>query len=144
MAGSALVIDTLQSLLDSEQGSIFRFMREGTPYLARATVETRAAVERMAGESDRHAAALAALIEGLGGVLRPAAVQPENQYLSYLSLNFLLPKLADAKRTSIERYQNALRALGAAGVPAEVLAVLEAHLAEHRADLAVLERVIKS
>lgn len=141
-ASSALVLDTLQSLLESEQGSIFRFMREGSPYLARATVETRRRVERMAGDSERHAAALAGLIEGLGGLLRPAVVHPENQYLSFLSIKFLLPKLADAKRNSIERYGNALRALTDA--PAEVREVLDAHLADHRADLAFLEQAGKS
>jgi hypothetical protein len=142
MAASALVLDTLQALLDSEQGSIFRFMREGTPYLAGATLETRNAVARMAADSDRHAAPLADLIQGLGGLLRTAVVHPENQYLAYLSLWFLLPKLADAKRNSIERYQNALRVLRDA--PAEVVGVLKAHLAEHRADLAVLEQATKA
>src|SRR4051812_18273 len=107
----ALVLDTLQSLLDAEQASIFRFMREGTPYLTRATVDTRRQIERMAAASDRHAAALAELITSLGAVLRPENVHPANQYLSFLTLQFLLPKLAQAKRSTIERYENALRAL---------------------------------
>ena len=137
MPTSAVVLDTLQSLLDAEQASIFRFMRSGSPYLTRATLDTRDRVERMAVESDRHAAALAELIDRLGGAARPRAVQPEDQYLAYLSLKFLLPKLAEAKRTTIERYENALRALR--GASPDVLALLDGNLAEHRADLAVLE-----
>ena len=76
MPAPALVLDTLQSLLDAEQASIFRFMREGTPYLTRATVDTRKQIEQMAAASDRHAAALADLITSLGGLLRPEPVHP--------------------------------------------------------------------
>ena len=68
-------------------------------------------IEQMAATSDRHAAALAELITSLGGQLRPETVHPANQYLSFLTLQFLLPKLASAKRNTIERYENALRAL---------------------------------
>src|SRR5437763_13238705 len=110
MPTPVLILDALQSLLDAEEASIFRFMRRGTPYLTRADAETRREVEAMAEASDRHAAELAELITRLGGTIRPAPVQSENQYLAYLSLQFLLPKLAEAKRRMIERYENALRA----------------------------------
>src|SRR5258705_11127456 len=106
MPAPALVLDTLQSLLDAEQASIFRFMREGTPYLTRATFDTRRQIEQMAATSDRHAAALAELITSLGGQLRPETVHPANQYLSFLTLQVLFPKLAQAKRNTIEPYQN--------------------------------------
>ena len=141
MPTAAVLLDTLQSLLDAEQASVIRLMRSGSPYLTRATLETRDRVERMAADTDRHAAALAALIDRLGGATRPRAVQPEEQYLAYLSLKFLLPKLAEAKRTTIERYENALRALK--GAPAEVIEVLRRQLGEHREDLAVLEEAAK-
>src|SRR5690349_5999996 len=104
MASTAAILDVLSGLLDAEQGSVFRFMRAGTPYLTRATVETRERVEAMADASLRQAAELAATIDGLGGTFRPEGVHPENQYLAYLSLKFLLPKLANAKRQTIERY----------------------------------------
>ena len=137
MPAPALLLDTLQSLLEAEEGSIFRFMREGTPYLTRANVDLRKRIERMAAGSDRHSAALAGLITNLGGDFRPAAVHPANQFLSYLSLKFLIPKLAQAKRDTIERYENARRSLKDA--PGDVLAVLDAHLADHRQDLETLE-----
>jgi hypothetical protein len=137
MASTALILDVLQSLLDAEQGSVFRFMRGGSPYLTQATLETRGQVERMAEDTERHARGLADLIDRFGSATRPRGVQPEDQYLAYLSLKFLLPKLAEAKRTTIERYENALRALK--GAPPEVIALIDANLADHRSDLAVLE-----
>lgn len=136
MATAAVILDTLQSLLDAELGSIFRFMGSGSPYLTRATLEVRDRVERMAADTQRHAGALAGMIERLGGTTQPLGVQPEDQYLAYLSLKFLLPKLAEAKRTTIERYENALRALR--GAPPEVVGVVEGILGEHRKDLSAL------
>jgi hypothetical protein len=112
-------------------------MRQGEPYLTRATVETRHRIQAMADTSLQHAAQLANLIESLGGTIRLSAVHPENQFLAFLSLNFLIPKLAQAKRQSIERYENALNA--ARGADTQIVDLLKSHLARHRADLAALE-----
>jgi hypothetical protein len=128
---TAALLDVLTGLLEAEQGSVFRFMRHGSPYLTRATVDTRRQIEAIADANQRHAAQLAGLITRLGGLIGPRPVQPADQYLAYLSLKFLLPKLANAKRETIERYENAVRALK--GAPPEARALLEAHLAEHRA-----------
>jgi hypothetical protein len=136
MITPAAVLDALYGLLDAEEGSIFRFMREGSPYLNSASVEVRRQVEAMADDSFRHAAELGGLIEQRGGVMPPAMVHPDNQYVAYLSYKFLLPKLAEAKRRSIERYENARRVLKDA--PAEVVEMLDAHLVVHRADLKAL------
>jgi hypothetical protein len=133
MPTSAAILDALYGLLEAEEGSIFRFMPEGTPYLTQATVETRRLIQRMSQASFQFAAELAELIEQQGGVLHFPQVNPADQYLAYLSLKFLLPKLAEAKRNTIERYENALRALK--GSPPEIIAVLNNHLAAHRADL---------
>ena len=35
------VVDALNSLLEAEQGSVFRFMGEGSPYLSRASADGR-------------------------------------------------------------------------------------------------------
>jgi hypothetical protein len=138
MITTAALLDVLNGLLEGEQTSIFRFMNEGTPYLTRATVETRRTVNDIARTNLRHCGQLAQLIQDNGGVVRPAWPQGEDQYLAYLSLKFLLPKLAHDKGESIERYENALKSL--AGAPQGVRAVLEAHLATHRRDLGVLQR----
>jgi hypothetical protein len=137
MVTTAALLDVLYGLFEAEEGSLFRFMREGSPYLTRATVETRREIETMAETSVRHAAEIAALIEQFGGSIGLAAVHPGNQYLSYLSLKFLIPKLADAKRRMLERYENALRALKDA--PVEVLDLLKRHIDEHRRELTSLE-----
>ncbi len=131
-------IDALNSLLEAEQNSVFRFMDEGSPYLHRATAEVRRPLHEMVASSHRHAGELHALIESLGGIPAPRLLQPEEQYLAFLSLKFLLPKLVDAKKLTIRRYENVLHALPHA--PTEVKSVLNAHLAEHREQLKVLEK----
>ncbi|MGH7214949.1 MAG: hypothetical protein ACREIT_09315, partial [Tepidisphaeraceae bacterium] len=135
-AAPVAVIDVLNALLEAELNSVFRFMDEGSPYLGPATAEVRRPLQEMVDTNQRHAADLYALIETLGGVPVPRSLQPEEQYLAYLSVKFLLPKLAEAKQLTIQRHENALRALPSA--PPEVKGLLNAHLAEHRAQLDIL------
>ncbi|MDB5172754.1 MAG: hypothetical protein JWO87_2202 [Phycisphaerales bacterium] len=135
---SVAVIDALNSLVEAEAGSIFRFVGEGSPYLGRAGAEIRRPLQEMVERNDRHAAELAALIHNLGGEpAEPSTVRAEDQYLSYLSLKFLLPKLVDAMALMIQRYENAMRVVE--GQP-ETRQVLERHLQEMRADLDVLKK----
>ncbi|MDB5292886.1 MAG: hypothetical protein JWL69_4127, partial [Phycisphaerales bacterium] len=135
---SVALIDALNSLLEAEAGSIFKFVGEGSPYLGRAGAEIRRPLQEMVERNDRHAAELAALIHNLGGEPAvPMTVRAEDQYLSYLSLKFLLPKLVGAKELMIQRYENALAAID--GQP-EIRQVLERHLQEMRTDLDVLRK----
>jgi hypothetical protein len=135
---SVAVIDALNSLIEAEVGSIFRFVGEGSPYLGRAGAEVRRPLQEMVERNDRHATELAALVHRLGGEPAvPLAVRAEDQYLSYLSLKFLLPKLVDAKELMIQRYENVLRVVRDRE---EIREVLERHLAEMRADLDVLRK----
>jgi microcompartment protein CcmK/EutM len=133
------VVDALNSLLEAEQGSIFRFMGEGSPYLSRATGDVRRPLQQMVESNRRHIGELWRMIEDLGGEPRVGGVQSEEQYLAFLSLKFLLPKLVDAKNVTIRRYENALKSIGA-GAPGEVKGMLEGHLAEHRQELGMLEK----
>jgi hypothetical protein len=137
----AALIDALNGLLESELNSVFRFMGEGSPYLSRATVEVKRPLEEMIRTNQRHAGELSDLIESLGGYPVPRSIRPDEQYLAFLSLKFLLPKLANEKRLTIQRYENALQAFddGAAAPPAIVADVLRSHIATHRRDLALLE-----
>lgn len=137
-AAPVAVIDALNSLLEAEQGSIFRFMGEGSPYLSRATGEVRRPLLQMVRTNERHAADLYALIDHLGGIPVNRGIHDEEQYLAFLSFKFLLPKLVDAKKLTIRRYENTLKSIGKG--PDEVNQVLAAHLAEHRAELQVLEK----
>lgn len=134
----AAVIDALNGLLEAELNSVFRFMDEGSPYLSRATVEVKRPLAQMVETNQRHAGDLAELIESLGGYPLPRSIRPEEQYLAFLSLKFLLPKLANQKQLTIEGYENALGAIGAAH--REVTDLLRAHISTHRHDLELLLR----
>jgi hypothetical protein len=138
-AAPVAIIDTLNALLESESGSIFRFMGEGSPYLSRATADVRRPLQEMVDANARRVRELGDLIQSLGGVPSHSyGVQNEEQYLAFLSLKFLLPKLADAKKLSIKRYESALAALE--GAPSEVIALVSAHLAQQREQLKILEK----
>jgi len=52
-------------------------------------------------------------------------------------MKFLLPKLVEAKKRAIERYENAIRAVPTA--PVEVRALLEDLLSDHQDDLKILQ-----
>ncbi len=142
MSPPAALVDTLNSLLEAEQSSIFRFMGEGYPYLNRATVDVRRALQEMVATIDRRAAMLAGQIESLGGVpnFGPRGVDREEQYLAFLSLKFLLPKLVEAKHQMIERYENALKSIrGDEDGAVDMKSLLTALLEEHQSQLKTLE-----
>ena len=137
------VVDALNSLLEAELNSIFRFMGEGSPYLSRATVEVRRPLQEMVVAEKRRAGELANLIDLMGTVPTPVVgIRRDEQYLAFLSLKFLLPKLVNEKRLHIERYENAIKGLNGAALklaPHEVVPLLQSHLAELRNELASLE-----
>jgi hypothetical protein len=134
----AALVDALNSLLEAEQGSVFRFMGEGSPYLSRATADVRRPLQEMVDANRRHVAALGSMIQRLGGFPAPRPVRAEEQYLAFLSLKFLLPKLVDEKLLITRRYDNALRAMPDA--PPEVTRLLRAIQSEHRAHTEVLKK----
>src|SRR5687767_10092765 len=106
------VVDVLTSLLEAEINSVFRFMGEGSPYLSRATVEVRRPLAEMVLAERQRAGQLADLIESMGTVPTPqVGVRRDEQFLAFLSLKFLLPKLLEEKRLELQRYENALRGI---------------------------------
>jgi hypothetical protein len=141
-ARPAAVVDALNSLLEAELNSIFRFMGEGSPYLSRATVEVRRPLQEMVLAERRRASELAAMVDALGSVPTPMmGIRRDEQYLAFLSLNFLLPKLVEEKKLHIQRYENALAGIRRAPTnPSDSAPLLERHLAELRTELAALER----
>src|SRR5215210_8045387 len=120
----AAVIDALNSLLEAEQSSVFRFMGEGSPYLSRATADVRRPLQEMVEANARHVAALGRMVTDLGAYPMPRPLRMEEQYLAFLSLMFLMPKLVTEKELIIRRYDNALRALPDA--PPQVTRLLRA------------------
>lgn len=132
------VVDALNSLLEAEQGSVFRFMGEGSPYLSRASADVRRPLQEMVEANGRYTRALAEMIQRLGGEPVPRPIRPEEQYLAFLSLKFLLPKLVDEKVLILQRYENVLRRIPDA--PPEVLELLHTHQAECREQLEKLKK----
>jgi hypothetical protein len=135
------VVDLITSLLESTVNSVFRFMGEGSPYLSRASAEVRRPLQEMVVANGRRAGELAALLESLGA---PTTVtespRSEEQYLAYLSLKFLLPKLVEEKRLCLARYDNALAGIKPLPqVPPEVPALLASHREEQVRELTALE-----
>ena len=132
------LIDTLNSLLDAEQASMLRFMGEGYPYLNRATVEVRRPLQEMVTTIDGRVGRLADQIERLGGVpnIGPRGIDREEQYLAFLSLKFLLPKLVEAKKLLIERYENAVVSIKR---DAETKSLVQSLREEHLAQLSALQ-----
>ena len=133
---SIAIVDTLISLFEAERASVFRLMGEGSPYLADAPPRVRETLMGMKESNVRHVAALAGAIRTLDGP-PPRPELPPEPYLNYLSLKFLLPKLADEKELLIQRYDNALRALPK-DAPREVVDLLRGQDAEHKRDVETL------
>src|SRR6266568_7174326 len=132
-------VDLVSDLLQSEQAGAFHFMTEADPYINRAEAELRRPLLEMIQATIRREGELAAVIDELGSSPPPPAVSKENQYLAFLSVDFLLPKLRDAKLASIRNYEKALKL---AGEDEMVTAVLEQHLREHRSELEQLEKAL--
>ena len=104
MPRTRATIDILNSLLEAEQDSLFRFMTQGSPYLGSASVEVRKTLSYIASADQRRTGQLWQMIERLGGEPRTRPPQAAEQMLAYLSLKFILPKLVNAKTLLLERY----------------------------------------
>ena len=135
---SADILDALGALLEAELGSVFRFLGQGGCYLSRASADIRQPLAKMIQTPDVHARALHELIESEGGYPTRRRLRPDEQYLAFLSMNFLLPKLIDATKLLIERYENALAVLR--NTPPSVIPLLQSHLSDYREQLATLEK----
>ncbi len=142
MAVPQAIVDALNSLLEAEQDSLFRFMTEGSPYLGRASVDVRKAIHYVAAADHRRSGELWRMIEDLGGTPWSRRPQPAEQFLAYLSIKFLLPKLVDAKELLMQRYRNAVAAVAHAPGPATDL--LKRHLSEHAGEMEILQQAAEA
>src|ERR1019366_6441220 len=139
----AQVIDALNSLLEAELNSVCRQIESDFPYLTRGNAGLRKTISELAQLSRRHAGELADLIDSLGGVAVPRQfVHPEGQYLAYLSLQFLLPKLVGEKELALDRYKKARLSMGA-GQP-ETIGVLDHIIGEQEQNLTVLRKAAQA
>jgi hypothetical protein len=133
--------DALGGILRAEQMSVFHFMAEAEAYINPALAEIRRPLEKMVRASRRREGELAAMIVELGGALRQPALAAETQYLAFLSVGFLLPKMVMARQQVIGRYEQAVGSL--AGAPVDAIALLKGHLEELKEELAVLQKAAK-
>ena len=141
MAGASIdMVDVLCELLEGEHGCMLRFLGEAEPYISGAAVEAGRLLQGMVAAAVRREGELVNSVSDLGGTPRPPAVSREHQYLAYLSMDYLLPKLAEAKERSIARYESALQQIGESG-PA-VSQALKRHLAEHRGELEAITGLV--
>jgi hypothetical protein len=107
------MIDTLNGLLEAEVNSIFCFVMSGSPYLGEASADLRKLMEEMDHACHQQRKIMADLIGSVGGVPRVRNRVPvEEQYLSFLSLKFLLPKLVAEKDLLLTRFENARATIG--------------------------------
>ena len=93
VADPELVVDALNNLLASEQNNLIRFMDEGSPYLARASGDKRRSLSKMVPTHTRHCSELYGMIEYLGGVPENPKLEPEEQYMAFLSFDFIQASL---------------------------------------------------
>ena len=133
------IVDLISDLLQGEQAGAFHFMTEADPYIKRAEAEMRRPLLEMIGNTIRREGELAAILDELGSTPPPPAVSKENQYLAFLSVDFLLPKLREAKLASIRNYEKAIRI--ASGNEA-VTPILEQHLRQHRSELEQIDKAL--
>jgi hypothetical protein len=137
----AAIVDALESLHEAEEGSVFRLMGEGSPYVASAPEDVRVPLRRLHDVNRRHSHELADAIRRLGGTPRARPARDpsgDESYLKYLSLRFLVPKLVHEKELMLERYHNALRALPKT-TPADIADLLRHQLAEQTANVDALQ-----
>jgi hypothetical protein len=91
----------------------------------------------MIAANQRHARELADHIEFLGAIPRVPPIPLEEQYLSYLSMDYLLPQLIEDKEDSIARCREALKELPVKAL--ESAAIVQRQLFEHESDLRILQ-----
>lgn len=135
------VVSILSNLLRLEQAGIFHFMADADPYLNRGAAAIRSSLDQMLEADQKRELEMGEMILDLGGTLRPPPVSPEQQYLAYLSMGYLLPKLVAARELTISRYESALSAVGGPG--GQAAAMLANHLEQLRGELYVLQQAAK-
>lgn len=129
-------VDVLCDLLAGEQGSIFHFLREADPYIKPEQVELRRSLQQIIDADRRRKAELIRLISEQGGGPRPCPVCSEHQYMAYLSVGYLLPKLLQARQATLGRYEQAIAAVS----DEETKSLLKTHLIELHEEMESLRK----
>jgi hypothetical protein len=129
-------IDVLRGLLEAEMDSLLRCLEHQFPYVSRATADVHRRILAMLPSGQKRLAELSAALERLGELPSPARVHRSDQYLGFLSMAYLLPKLVSEAESAVRLCEQGLSALPDG--PREVTDLLQRHLAEHREHLRAL------
>lgn len=107
------VIDTLNGLLEGHLGSVLECLLKSSAYLKDAPEGLGQLLEETLQTCKKQRRELIELIESLGGIPRAKTrATADEQYLSLLSLKFLLPTLVNEKDLLLRRYENARASIG--------------------------------
>jgi hypothetical protein len=125
----------LNELLDDELNSPARFIQESVPYIEPELRHLREPLKRMLESRRARSTELIKLLQTLD--VEPASyrLHAEEQYLAFLSLKFLLPRLIEWKNRAILLHE---RALMLAGEDSPLHQLISRHLQQHQAELAAL------
>jgi bacterioferritin (cytochrome b1) len=129
-------IQILNALLTGEIRSIFAYLHDAHPNLNRASAALRQPLENMIAANQRHAREMADRIEFLGAVPHVPPIPLEEQYLSFLSMEYLLPQLIEDKEDLIARCKKALAELSATDLESKT--IIQQQLSEHESDALLL------
>lgn len=123
----------LNELLDDELHSPLRYIQQSMPYFEARYARLWVSLKRLANSQMIRAGELIRMINTLGG--EPTEIHPvrEEQYLAFLSLDYLKPRLVEWKNATILRHERALMLLGEGDRSAVELIVN--HLEQHREEL---------
>ena len=129
------MIAQLNDLLDAELNSVFAFLGRSMPYLDRDHASMHKNLAAMVASSQQRAERLNQIIESLGGSPIPRGLRASEQHLAYLTIQFLLPMLINAKKQDIRRYLQVAR-----DVDASITNALNEMVAEQGRELELLEK----
>jgi hypothetical protein len=129
-------VDLLKGLLEAEMGSLLRCLEHQFPYVSRATADVHRRILAMVPGAQKRTAELSAALERLGDLPSLARVHRSDQYLGFLSMGHLLPRLVSEAESAVRLCEQGLAGLPDA--PQEVTDLLQRHLAEHREQLRIL------
>jgi hypothetical protein len=124
-------VEVLNDLVQAEQECVCNFLVHGAACEG-ASAPLRRLLAEMCEAGTRHAQVLSELIDAAGGDVRFRRPCAEEQYLGYLSLNYLLPKLIEAKQSQIVAYERAIASLAGED---HLVSILIGCLQEHRKQL---------
>ncbi|QOV90208.1 hypothetical protein [Humisphaera borealis] len=129
------IADVLNDLLGAELGSLFASAVASGSHAGLRGAGLRRTMQYVAEADARRAGDVAALIESLG--LEPAPSRQQQEPVeSYLSIDYILPRLIADKQCTLQAYRDAVAQLSE--VSESIAALLRRHLTEHAGELEIL------